>query len=521
MVVEYRASDKVNASLVGGVVKQLRKGKAVVFIGIAAMCSFSAVWTGASARADEGTVTASSSKTDLDTQLARSSTSSSATIEELREEIQAEHRRTLQLEQRLDALQQNQESTVQKQTSLEHVMTNLQVGRGNETTPNGASQADVYDRGFFLRSKNGKFSLSINGLMQIRYSLFKPNSIGRYGMNNNTQSDFEVYLGRLAFSGNVFDPSLKYFMQIQGFTTGNSNNMTLLDWFGSKTFNKYLTLQAGRSWTAYTWEFYANPAWLTFPDLSTAEYAFVLPRATGLAAYGQAGKLSYEAELTNGVPALDSGGNENFGSNMAYIGHLQYDILAPAFFGYSETHPESSYADKPGLSIWGSGMYNPVNSVSTFENELPGDTTYGANSSLGFRLGYYTAQATGYYRHTIPGTMAKSLGTTTNYDSWGYAEQMGYYLIPGQWEIAQRISGVSWGSPEIRTAAPGSQETYWFSGPDLFSYNKITEFSGGINYYYFGQNAKIQLEYSYLAGSDFHNNGFGANRLWLQSQIQF
>ena len=146
--------------------KPLWKGRAIVFIGMAAMRSFSAIWTGANARADEGTVTASSSKTDLDTQLARSSTSNSATIEELRQEIQAEHRRTLQLEQRLDALQQNQNSTAQKQTSLEHVMTNLQVGRGNETTPNGTSQADVYDRGFFLRSKNGKFSLSINGLMQ-------------------------------------------------------------------------------------------------------------------------------------------------------------------------------------------------------------------------------------------------------------------------------------------------------------------------------------------------------------------
>ncbi len=500
--------------------KQRLKARVACLTGFLAVVWFVAICVGTGASADTGIGVNRSSKPDSGTELAQAS-STSPSIEELREEIRAEHARTVLLEQRLDQLQQNENEESQKEDSLRSLMTNLRIGRGNETTPNGTSQADVYDRGFFLRSKNGRFSLNINGLMQIRYSLFKPNSIGRYGMNNNTQSDFQVYLGRLAFSGNVFDPSLKYFMQIQGFTTGNSNNMTLLDWFGSKTFSKYLTLQAGRSWTAYTWEFYANPAWLTFPDLSTAEYAFVLPRAVGLAAYGQAGKLSYEAEFTNGVPALDSGGNENFGSNMAYIGHVQYDILAPAFFGYSETHPEASYAEKPGLSIWGSGMYNPVNSASTFENELPGDTTYGANTSVGFRIGYLTLQGTGYYRHTDPGTTARSLGTDNNYDSWGYAEQAGYYLVPGQWEIAQRISGVSWGAPEIPKAAPGSQETYWFSGPDLFSYNKITEFSGGINYYYFGHNAKIELEYSYLAGSDFNDKGFGANRLWIQSQIQF
>ena len=460
--------------------KQRWTGRAARFISIAAMFSFGAICTGAVAYADLSAGTSSSNASAGNEQLAQASSSASS-IEELRREIQAEHQRTLQLEERLNKLQQTQTSEAQKQDSLQGVISNLQAGRGNEITPSGKSQADVYDRGFFLRSKNGKFSLNINGLAQIRYSLFKPNAIGRYGMNNNTQSDFEIYLGRLAFSGNVFEPDLKYFFQIQGFTTANSNNMTLLDWFTSKTFSKYLTLQAGRSWTAYTWEFYANPAWLTFPDLSTAEYAFVLPRATGLALYGQAGKLSYEAELTNGVPALDSSGNENFGSKMAYIGHLQYDILTPAFFGYSETHPEDSYASQPGLSVWGSGMYNPVNSASTFENELPGDTTYGANTSVGFRLGYLTLQGTGYYRHTNPGTSAHLQGTTKSYDSWGYAEQAGYYLVPGQWEIAQRISGVAWGAPEIPTAAPGSQETYWFSGPDLFSYNKITEFSGGLN----------------------------------------
>ena len=55
----------------------------------------------------------------------------------------------------------------------------------------------------------------------------------------------------------------------------------------------------------------------------------------------------------------------------------------------------------------------------------------------------------------------------------------------------------------------------------MFSYNQITEFSGGLNYYYFGHNAKIEPEYSYLAGRDFNSNGFGANRLWMQSQLQF
>lgn len=447
--------------------------------------------------------------------------STTDTIDELRREIQGERARTAQLERRLDELQSTEHQQEQNQSSLEKILGNIQGGRGPERGP---SEADIYDRGFFLRSRQRKFSLFINGLLQIRYSFFKPNAVGRYDYSNRTQNDFQVYLGRLAFSGNIFDESIRFFTQIQGFTTGNSNDMTVLDWFMSKTFNPYLTVQAGRSWTAYTWEFYANPAWLLFPDLSTAEYAFVLPRAIGLTAYGQFGKLSYEAELTNGIPALDSGGNENANSNMAYIGHLQYDLLAPAFFGFSETHPEDSFASKPGLSVWASGMYNPVNSNSTFENELKGDSTYGANTSIGFRYGYLTLQGTGYYRRTKPGNQARSMGVVNAYDSWGYGEQAGYYLVPGKWELAQRVSGVWWGAgeiPQTGSAAAPSEETYWFSGPDTFPYHRITEYSVGLNYYLFNHNAKIEAEYSYLAGSDFHTNGFGANRLWIQSQIQF
>jgi hypothetical protein len=446
---------------------------------------------------------------------------STDTIDELRQEIQEERARTAQLERRLDELQSTEHTQQENQSTLEKTLSQIQGGRGAEVGP---SEADIYDRGFFLRSRRRKFSLYINGLLQIRYSFFKPNAVGRYDYSNRTQNDFQVYLGRLAFSGNIFDESIKYFTQIQGFTTGNSNNMTLLDWFMSKTFNPYLTVQAGRSWTAYTWEFYANPAWLLFPDLSDAEYAFVLPRAIGLAVYGQFDKLSYEGEVVNGVPALDSGGTENADSNLAYIGHLQYDLLAPAFFGFAETHPEDSFAAKPGLSVWASGMYNPVNSNSTFENELKGDSTFGANTSIGFRYGYLNVQGTGYYRRTKPGNEARAMGVTSSYDSWGYGEQAGYYLVPGKWELAQRVSGVWWGAgeiPQTGTPAAPSEETYWFSGPDTFSYHRITEYSAGLNYYLYNNNAKIELEYSYLAGSDFHNNGFGASRLWVQSQIQF
>ena len=367
------------------------------------------------------------------------------------------------------------------------------------------------------RLRTRDYSLIVNGLFQIRYTGFKPaNSVQALGESSQGTNNFDVFLGRLALSGSVFESSLKYFLQFQGSTAGNSNTVTMLDWFTSKTLSSHLTLQAGRSWTPYTYEFYDNPGNYLFPDLSTAEYAFVLPRAIGFQAYGRAGRASYAFMIANSIPALDAGGQENFDTKLAYIGHAQFDLLAP--YGYVETDPAG--AAKPELTLWTSAAYNPVNSSSRFENVTAGDTTANATATVGFRYRYFTLQPTGYYRKTNPAAGGRS------YNSWGYGEQAGLYLIPRKLEFGERISGVNWGAPDYAAGAPvptGSSlpvENAWFVGPP-FSYHRVQEDSGVLNYYVHGHNAKIQMEYSYLHGNTFAGKSFSANRVWTQVQIMF
>ncbi len=469
-------------------------------------------WLGGVARADTASspTTPPPSKKNVELAQASGTSADPATIEQLRAEIEAERARTAALEQRLNEIEKEQQTQGNVLTHL-----HATIGRAREVTPGAAPgmpvEADIYNKGFFLKSKKGKFSLFINGLAQTRYTFFKPNSISQFGADNPAISNFDVFLGRLAFSGNVFEPDLKYFLQIQGSTAGNSNTISLLDWFTSYTFNQYLTVQTGRSWTFYTYEYGDNPGNYLFPDLSNAEYAFLLQRAIGVQLTGQVGKLGYGGEVANSVPALDSSGQENLHGQMAYIGNLHYDILES--YGWQETDPSLEGATKPELTLWASGMYNPIEYASTIENELPGDKTFGATSSVLFRYRYLSFQGTGYYRRTIqheglPG-----------YDSWGFGEQAGYYIVPATWEIDERVSGVWWGAGEIPST--GGSETNWFSGPGDFSYHSLTEYSLGVNYYLYGHNAKIQAAYSYLAGQSFKDAGFGANRLELQTQIMF
>lgn len=374
-----------------------------------------------------------------------------------------------------------------------------------------------YKGGFYIASEDKDYSVYVNGLFQVRYTGFKPSeSVASLGESAAGTNNFDVFLGRLALSGNVFQPGINYFLQMQGSTAGNSNTMTLLDWFVARSFSSHLTLQAGRSWTPYSYEYYDNPGNYLFPDLSTAEYAFALSRAIGFQAYGQESKVSYAVMVSNSIPALDAGGQENFNAKLAVIGHAQFDLLAP--YGYVETDPAG--AKKPELTLWTSAAYNPVNSSSGFQNATAGDTTVNATATLGFRYKYFTLQPTGYYRRTTPvsGAAIKN--------SWGYGEQAGIYLVPHKFEFGERISGVNWGAADNGAGAPvppagaAPVENAWFVGPP-FSYHRVQEDSAGLNYYIHAHNAKVQMEYSYLHGNTFAAQKFTANRVWIQTQIMF
>jgi hypothetical protein len=75
-----------------------------------------------------------------------------------------------------------------------------------------------------------------------------------------------------------------------------------------------------------------------FADLSQADYAFNLPRSIGGHISGKLGPLSYNAAVLNSVRAFDAPGQRNFGSNVAALGRLEFDILAP--YGHYETSPK-------------------------------------------------------------------------------------------------------------------------------------------------------------------------------------
>ena len=76
------------------------------------------------------------------------------------------------------------------------------------------------------------------------------------------------------------------------------------------------------------------------------------------------------------------------------------------------------------------------------------------------------------------------------------------------------------GGATVPTGSSLPVENGWFVGQP-FSYHRVQEDSGVLNYYVHGHNAKIQMEYSYLHGNTFAGKSFSANRVWTQIQIMF
>ncbi len=455
--------------------------------------------------------------------------SSTPTLDQLQQEVQNSMNHLNEMQQELDAHQASESLRQQinaERQHLEAIQKQLDEAATRQSGPVQAgvsapagklSPSDIYRGGFFLESADKTFSLFVNGLFQVRYTGFKPaDSVQALGESSQGTNNFDVYLGRLALSGSVFRPNLKYFLQFQGSTAGNGSGISMLDWFTADTIAKAFTIQVGRTVAPYTYEYYDNPCDYLFPDLSTAEYAFLLQRAIGVETSGEAGRSSWAFMVANSVPALDAGNQENFNSRPAYIGKFQFDLMAP--YGYLESDPAG--ASKPELTVWTAAAYNPVNYSSGFENVTSGDTTGNATATIGFRYKYFTLQPSGYYRKTNP-----AAGGPAN-NSWGYGEQAGQYLVPHKFELAERISGVNWGAADYAAGAPvpatGSLpvENGWFAGPP-FSYHRVQEDSGDANYYLHGHNAKLQIEYSYLHGNNFADKSFSANRVWVQTQIVF
>ncbi len=380
-----------------------------------------------------------------------------------------------------------------------------------------------YDNGFFIRSADKDFQLNINGYLQFRYSYAAAGTAstpaGASSAHKN-YSGFNFRRARLILSGNAFQNFIycisgDFQTGISGASAGSNNAFAILDTWAGYKFSPMFVVRAGSMLVPFTHVEYFSSG-TEFPDFAVVEAPFDPVRSDAVDLDGTliTHKLNYEIQVNNGSTSQDNGAvgpGGHFGNRMGVYGRVN-------FAGAGKI---SDFNDSPDVEdnqhfVWLLGAaagYESQNSALQQTTSNPGlPTTAGNFASYTLNGGLVRATVDAhakyrgfsfnsavYYQH-YDNTPVATFGYSS-LGELGYYGEVGYFLVPHKWEIAGR------------------------AGELLFSHTGQHMYEGtlGLNYYIFGENAKIQTAVTYVNNAAYTNTNLGTTagtNDWI-GQVQF
>lgn len=277
-------------------------------------------------------------------------------------------------------------------------------------------------------------------------------------------SSFQIRRARLGVFGYALKPELTYkvlFQMVGGYTTIATPGAAftaprLEDGFFNYNTKKGVEAQLGQFKVYYDREELTPDHVIQFVDHSLINEVFSFHRDIGAALHGRPfGKtFEYWVYAMNNAQNL----NQVNRSNFAIMGtRLVFNVLGDP--GYTMGDYED--ADSPELSF---GVASAVNKVGP--PALASQFLSATTADVLFKHRGYSFTGEGHF-YWNKATKAKV---------YGVLAQTGYFIVPKRFEAAARFSGVV------------------VSGPGTNGY----EIGGCLNYYFFHDNFKVQLDYNYL-----------------------
>jgi hypothetical protein len=340
--------------------------------------------------------------------------------------------------------------------------------------PEAAASADVagYDGGFFLKSRDGKYSWALNGRIQPRFAANIAEDI-------EDKYSFTVRRVLLVMSGTVVDPKLTYEIVMMPAVTpilvGAALGYAFMPEFNMSV--GYQTIPTAHTALESSGKF-------QLVDSSLPTLKFNVGDSVGLLFSGTIGKFYYASGIFNGA-ATDLARNQN--NEMAYGLQLVYNVVG----AYGSHESDLKDSQEPNWVIDLSGNYHHEES-GTQAKVIHGAVFTGLKwHGLGLLL-------EGNIRYTDPDEF------TREQVDLGYTMQAGYFVIPTKLEIAARHSALlddvnDIGINQNMTAGNIGGLDGPHIGVDVGgdSDNEY-EFSGAISYYFVGNSIKLQAQYSYI-----------------------
>lgn len=277
-------------------------------------------------------------------------------------------------------------------------------------------------------------------------------------------SSFQIRRGRVGAEGYAFTQDLTYkvlFQMVGGYTTiatpgAAFSTPRLEDGYVDYATQVGIEPRVGQFKVYYDREELTPDTAIQFVDHSLVNEVFSFHRDLGVAIHGRPfGKaFEYAVYAMNNAQSLNQVNRSNF---MILGSRLVFNVLGDP--GYTMSDYEN--ADGPELSF---ALASAVNKVGppALASQLVSTTTVDAL----FKHRGFSFTGEGHY-YWNKATKAKV---------YGVMAQTGYFVVPKKFEIAGRFSGV--------IVKGGATDGY--------------EMGGCLNYYFFGHNLKVQLDYNYL-----------------------
>jgi len=351
--------------------------------------------------------------------------------------------------------------------------------------------------GFNFTSADGKFSTSIGGIYQLRYTLMDNDDVNNTAAKQaQDSSKFELRRIKLVFNGYAYSPDLTYKMSINfaNIANGATSNGGLLE----ETFVNYRLLdevqfrfgqdkvQFGRQWIT-------SSAAQQFVDLSAVSNAFVPGYDTGVMIHGKVagGLVNYNIAGYGGV------GQNTFRTTTdnAFAARLTVNPLGDVKY----TESDVEYSVKPQVSFGANFYRNTLNPgtelTSGTGNNLSfmkGTSWYGLGNgiapavlkiSTAEAIDINTAGADAVFKWlgfsaTGEYFFAEAAGQTTKRKlrAEGFYAQAGYFVIPKKVELAYRYSYIDPNRDVVND--------HW------------VENTGAVSWYVNNHNLKVQADYT-------------------------
>jgi phosphate-selective porin OprO/OprP len=372
-----------------------------------------------------------------------------------KEEAEALKKEVVEEEQKQQLAQKANEEAIEAAKQVPEWTKNVEVG---------------YNNGAYIKTKDDRWLLKMNVGVEPEYIYSMPD-------NGNDSGTFKMRRVRLWMTGNGFEPWLQYFTQF----SFEGSSPALRDAYLQATKLDYLQPRFGQYKVPFDREYLDSGFALPFVERSIASDAFSLQRDIGFQLAGNLleKRVTYAAGMFNGSGANQSNVNNKY----MYVGRVVWQPFGP----YPYAQPPLGTKQDPLFALGAAGAYMPglaPGERKTFAGPL-GNTqivpvtsdVYELTSDVAFRYKRFWLGGGYYFRNIDPQELT---GIYRSTDAWGMYAQAGFFIIPDKFEFAGRYSYVDPDNPTGKGTNPQYELTF------------------GLNYYFYGQRIKAQLNYSYF-----------------------